>query len=146
MGIERYETRYGTVYRMVGGCKDDWKNLATSNFYRKDSGVIRLRSRRLPVKMQRPALQAFRQAEAKVGHEIVVTGSLRTCELQAALYRSDPNRYAQPSEGVHCQGLAVDVSTEQPDLTTGIRKAMTLCGFKQSRSDEPWHFSFHVSA
>lgn len=146
MGVERYETRYGDVFRLVGGCKDDWPNIRTLRFYRKSSGVIRLRTRRVPVTMQRPALKAFKAAEERVGHEIVVTGSLRSCELQAALYKSDPHRFAQPSEGVHCQGLAIDASTEQPDLTTGIRRAMVAEGFHQSRSDEPWHFSFRVSA
>lgn len=150
MTIERYETKYGVVFRDVGGCKDDWNNIGTSRYYRKTSGLIRRRKRRVPITMQKPALEALKVAEQRLGHEIVVTGSFRTCELQDALYHSDPpasmKRFAPNTVGVHCQALALDASTEQPDLTTAIRKAMLAQDFHQSRPDEPWHFSYHVSA
>jgi hypothetical protein len=147
MAVEEYATKYGTVYRLVGGCKDDWKNIVTSSYYRKPSGLIRRRLRRVPITMQAPAIKALRVAEEALGREIVVTGSLRSCELQAKLYASDKVRFAPNTVGVHCQGLAIDVTTNDPELKTKVRKALLAVGFNQSRpEDEPWHFSMKVSA
>lgn len=146
MAVETYETRYGPIYRLVGGCKDDWQNIDVSKWYRKPSGIIRWRRRRVYLRMQRPALKAFKDAESRVGHEITVTGTLRTCALQQELYARDSNRYAPPSVGVHTQGLAVDVSTDQPDFGTKIHKALIACQFKQARPDEDWHYSMYVTA
>lgn len=144
--LRKYTTRYGVIYRLIDGCKDDYESIETSKFYRKESGLIKWRRRSNPVTLQRPALKSFKMAEEKLGREIVVTGSMRTCELQAQLYASDPNRYAPPSVGVHCQGLAIDVTTEDPQLQTKVRDALKLCGWKQARPDEIWHFSFYVKA
>lgn len=147
MGLEQKDTEYGTVFRLAGGCKDDWVNITTSTDYRKDSGVVRRRTRKVSITLQRPALKALRAAEAELGREIVVTGSLRTCARQAELYKSDPGRYAAPSVGLHCQGLAIDVTTADPELTTRTRRALLRHGFSQSRPvDEPWHFSYGWTA
>jgi len=145
--VQRVDTDYGRVFRLVGGCKDDWSQITTSSWYHKPSGLVRWRKRKVAITLQAPAVAALKDAEKILGREIVVTGSLRTCELQAALYKSDPNRYASPSVGVHCQGLAIDVTTEDPELKTKTRKALFQVGFNQSRpDDEPWHFSFAVVA
>lgn len=147
MSTTTVQTKYGPVYRLVGGCKDNWSNVETSRNYRKASGVKRWRRRRVYISGQKPMLMAIRAAEKSLGRELVVTGSRRTCELQASLYRSDPKRFAAPSVGVHCQGLAIDVTTEDPELKTKVRKALLAEGFHQSRpDDEPWHFSFGVTA
>lgn len=147
MAVRTYETKYGDVYRCIGCCKDDYKNIDTMKNYRKASGVLKWRRRRVYITGQRPMLAAIRDAEKALGREIVVTGSLRTCALQAALYKSDPDRFAPPTVGVHCQGLAIDVTTEDPELKTKVRKALLAVGFHQSRAaDEPWHFSFKVTA
>lgn len=147
MSVETYHTQYGEVYRCVGCCKDDYKTIETMKNYRKASGVSLWRRRRVFISGQKPMLEAIRAAEKELGREIVVTGSLRTCELQAQLWRSDPGRFAAPSVGVHCQGLAIDVTTEDPELKTKVRKALLAVGFHQSRADsEPWHFSFKVTA
>lgn len=139
-------TRFGRVYRLEGGCKDDYDNIRTSSYYRKESGVVRRRKRPIAVTLQAPALEAFRQAEVRLGREIVITGSSRSCELQAKLYASDRSRYAPPSVGLHCQSLAIDVTTEDHELTTKVRAALLHVGFTQARSDEPWHFSYGWTA
>lgn len=145
MGVESKDTRFGTVYRLVGGCKDDWKNIDTMKRYRKPSGRTHFRRRDVDISGQRPMLAAIRQAEIRYGAEIKVTGSLRTCAYQADLYRRDPNRYAPPSVGLHCQGLAIDVNTNM--LSDRVREALEHVGFTQARpSDEPWHFSFGFTA
>jgi hypothetical protein len=147
MALESKLTRFGRVYRLVGGCKDDYDNIRTSKRYRKASGVIPFRTRKVAITMQKPALDAFRQAEVRLGREIVVTGSARSCALQAQLYASDRNRYAPPSVGLHCQDLAIDVTTEDPQLKTKVREALEHVGFTQARpDDEPWHFSYGWTA
>lgn len=145
MAIVSKDTRFGTVYRFEGACKDDWKNIDTMYLYRKPSGVVHFRKRPTSIKGQRPMLDAIRHAEEHLGSEVVVTGSLRTCAYQAELYRSDPNRYAPPSVGLHCQGLAIDVHTDY--LTGKLHDCLKHAGFTQARpSDEPWHFSFGWTA
>lgn len=144
---QEMDTKYGRIFRLDGGCKDDWANIVTSRWYRKPSGIIRRRLRRNPITLQKPAMDAWRAAEKQLGHEIVVTGSSRTCELQAKLYASDHNRYAPPSVGLHCQALACDASTEDPNLKTSTRKALEGHGWHQARpDDEPWHFSYGWTA
>lgn len=146
MTISSFDTRYGTIFH-CSVCKDDFKNIETSGRYRKASGTIPWRKRANAITLQRPALASFKQAEAKLGREIVLTGSIRTCALQASLYRSDPNRFASPNVTLHTQGLAIDVTTEDPELTTKVRKQLEECGWNQARpSDEPWHFSFRLTA
>lgn len=145
--VQRKDTRFGTVFRLDGGCKDDWKNIVTSRYYKKPSGLIRRRRRKNPITMQKPAILALQRAEERLGREVVVTGSLRTCALQAELYKSDPSRYAPPSVGLHCQGLAFDATTEDPQLKTTTRAALEHVGFTQARpDDEPWHFSYGWTA
>ncbi len=145
MALQTKETRFGKVFRLEGDCKDDWKNIRTSRFYRKPSGIIRRRLRRVSVTMQGPALDAFRRAEERAGKEIVVTGSSRTCEFQAAKYAEDSKRFAPPWVGLHCQALAIDVHTDY--LTSDRREALAHVGFTQARpTDEPWHYSFGWTA
>jgi len=151
MAVETYHTKFGDVYRLVGGCKDDYSNIVTSRTYRKESGIVRTRPRTVAITAQRPLIKALRVVEAHLDQEVVVTGSMRTCELQAALYRKDPSRYAPPSVGVHCQGLAIDVNTTWRAALSDKQEAefvklMKQVGFNQARPDEPWHFSFEVTA
>lgn len=88
---------------------------------------------------------------------IPLTGSLRTCEQQARLYAlngkdgNPPNRYAPPTVGVHTHGLAIDVHTGWLAalfrVGVSIRRVLSRRGWNQSRpDDEPWHFSFGVTA
>lgn len=145
MAEVKRDTEYGTVHRLEGGCKDDWVNIQTDLYYHKQRGLVRKRKRAVAITMQRPALRALSAAEAELGREVVVTGSFRTCAFQAEKYHEDPQRYAPPSVGLHCQGLAIDVSTNV--LDDKIRKALLRHGFTQARPvDEPWHFSFGWTA
>lgn len=145
--LQTKDTTYGKVFRLYGGCKDDWKTIVTSRFYRKPSGLIRRRLRKKSITMQQPAIKALKEAEVKLGREIVTTGSFRTCALQDSLYRSDTKRFAPNTVGLHCQGLAIDVTTEDPELKTTVRKALLAHGFTQTRpDDEPWHFSYGWTA
>lgn len=146
MGIEKKETDWGAVYRS-STCKDNYETIVTSEYYRKPSGLIRRRKRDIAITLQRPALESLRECEAKLGREIKVTGTSRTCALQAALYKKDPQRYAPPNVGLHCQSLAIDVSTLDSELKTRVREVLTHHGWTQARPyDEPWHFSFGWTA
>lgn len=151
MSVETYSTPFGDVYRCIGCCKDNYSNITTSKNYRKASGVVRWRRRTVAISGQRPMLAAIREVEKELGFEVVVTGSLRTCATQAALYAKDPSRYAKPTEGVHCQGLAIDVNTVWRDALSAHDELrfvglMRKSGFNQSRPDESWHWSFKVTA
>jgi len=151
MALETKDTKFGKVFRLAGGCKDDFENIVTSRFYRKPSGVIPHRLRHISITMQRPAIEALRVVEAHLGQEVKVTGSARTCELQAQLYAKDPKRYAPPSVGLHCQALAIDVDTVWRDSLSNkdeeeFVKLMKQVGFTQARPDEPWHWSFGWTA
>jgi len=146
MAIESKDTRFGKVFRLNGGCKDDWKTIKVSRYYRKTSGLVRRRKRRVPITMQKPALDAFRRAEQIAGAEITVTGSSRSCAYQASLYAKDSARYAPPSVGLHCQALAIDQNMENQTHNQGTKPALLQVGFTQARSDEPWHFSYGWTA
>jgi len=151
MSLETKDTKFGKVYRLAGGCKDDFANIRTSRFYRKPSGVVLHRARVQSITMQKPALDALRVVEAHLGKEVVVTGSSRSCALQASLYKKDPKRYAPPSVGLHCQALAIDVNTVWRAGLTDAQEAefvklMKQVGFTQARADEPWHWSYGWTA
>lgn len=145
MGLEQKSTEYGTVFRMAGGCKDDWENIRTSTYFDTPAVWKPKRKRAVAITLQGPALHALRESEAELKAEIVVTGSIRTCARQAELYKSDPSRYAPPSVGLHCQGLAIDVNTGH--LNDRVKHALKRHGFTQARpTDEPWHFSYGWTA
>lgn len=144
MSIERYETVFGTIFHS-STCKDDYDNIITDSRFTKYTGVTI--NRNVEITLQRPALKAFKRAEEELGREIKITGSIRSCAQQASLYRSDPSRYASPNTTLHTQGLAIDVSTNDPDLEGRVRKVLLDVKFRQSRpDDEPWHFSYFLKA
>ena len=127
-------TKYGRVYRLVGGCKDNY-----SNIVEKDRVGYTL-------KLQRPAMRSLMAVEKKLGRQVKLTGSFRSCAFQLQLWQSDPNRYAHPSVGLHTQALAIDVSTAQGDQDR-IRYLLKKNGWTQSRpDDEPWHYSYGWTA
>lgn len=144
--MPRIKTKYGEI-RHRETCKSDWSNIKC---------VVSKRAiTKVPVKftsmcLQEPAIKSIRAVEAELSKpwspfRVRVTGSLRTCELQRQLYASDPNRYAPPNAGLHTHGLAIDVHTKY--LSDKLRRALIKHGWKQSRpQDEPWHFSYHLSA
>ena len=146
----RIKTPYGFIY-YGGPCRDRYPN-----FRRYDP-----EGTGLTVTLQGPALRALKAAQVRYAKRTgwtkarldkhpegrvitLLAGTNRACSTQAALYRSDPNRYADPKYTGHCRGLALDVSQAQPNLKI-IYSCLALEGWKRARSDEPWHHSFHVS-
>jgi hypothetical protein len=79
------------------------------------------------------------------GRSILLTGSWRSCELQAQLYAGDSKRFASPNGTLHTQGLAIDVSTAMPDFDKA-HAALAHVGWTRARSDEPWHHSWGFNA
>ena len=134
-----YQTQYGTVYD-GGVCKDDYPNI---NIYHQTDQRL--------VKLQGPALRAFRGAEARVAtrrkKHLLITGiGWRSCSLQRELWMSDSNRFANPDGSKHCRGLAIDVDQGQGTLRLRtIHRALIAEGWHQSVPGEPWHYSFFVS-
>jgi len=144
MAIVRYQTKYGTVFHR-SKCKSDWPNIVTKERHRHGKPVPYTK-----MTLQEPALLSIRDVEKALSrpwkrYYVRVTGTIRTCEYQAALYASDPSRYAHPNSTLHTHGLAIDVHTTY--LSEKLRKALLAHGWHQSRpDDEPWHFSFRLTA
>jgi hypothetical protein len=130
-----YDTDYGYIHWSTT-CKDDWSNIVEKS----RSGYT--------LKLQQPAMHSYRACEEKLGYEIKLTGTWRSCALQSQLYNSDKTRYAHPDKTLHTQGLAIDVSTNYGTYKTWrIKRALLNHGWKQSRpDDEPWHFSYYLKA
>lgn len=128
------ETKYGRIF-YGGPCEDDYPNMEL--YHQRPDRVV---------KLQRPAIKSLKAAEERVGRDILLTGTgWRSCSLQAELYASDSNRYADPDVTLHTRGLAIDVSTEI--LNKKIKAALLDLGWHQVRpDDEPWHFSFRLTA
>lgn len=135
------KTPYGVVH-WGGSCKDDYPNIKL--YDQPPPGGA-------PVKLQAPALRAFRAAERRYGRfrpkkwrAIKLSGSWRSCAYQASLYAKDSHRYANPATSLHCRGLAIDVINPVP---AGVHRALTYIGWVQARpDDEPWHYSWGVKA
>ena len=143
-----YKTRYGPVY-YDGSGNDHRPNIRDSH--------PPFSTRHEDAKLQRSALRAFRQAEKVLGRRlhpgkpwsrlkaraIPLTGSWRSFALQAALYAIDSHRYASPYTSGHVQGIAIDVNTLSVHFMLIIR-ILDALGWKQSRADEPWHWTWGV--
>ncbi len=134
------KTPYGVIH-YGGPCKDDYANMRL--YDQPPPGGS-------PVKLQGPAVRAFKAAEVRYGKRtnrkwraIALTGSWRSCDYQAQLYRRDPNRYASPTGTLHTRGLAIDVSQAQPNLAI-IDAVLKAEGWKKARPDEPWHYSYYI--
>ncbi len=139
----RVETPYGAIFPTVGPCKDDYPNIVTHTTV---AGTM--------LTMQMPAIRAWEAAEFRNGRKlpwkkhrkpkaIPVTGTLRSCSLQAHLYASDHDRYAAPETTRHCRGLAGDINTGF--LNRRVRRCLIAEGFHFPRDDEPWHASYWES-
>jgi len=94
------------------------------------------------VKLTPQAMAAYLAACERAGHQIVLTGSWRSCASQTRGYEKDPGRFAAPGSSLHPRGLAIDVRTP---VSERDRSALAAEGWKQSRADEPWHFSWGVA-
>jgi len=128
------QTKYGPIHDVSGPCKDNYTNI---KLFHTGNGQT--------VKLQAPALISYQEAAKKV-KGIPLTGSWRSCKYQTELYASDSSRYANPAGTGHTRGLCIDVSTAQSAYKlTRIHRALLARDWHQARSDEPWHYSFHVS-
>jgi hypothetical protein len=143
-----YKTPTGVLH-YGGVCEDDYPNIRIYDQPPKGGS---------PVKLQASALRAFQNAEKDYaracgwsdkrikregGRPIPLTGSWRSCAYQAELYRKDSHRYASPNGTGHTRGMCIDVSTLAPNQEK-IRRALVKNGWKQARSDEPWHYSYFI--
>lgn len=119
-----------------GRCRDDYARIEVYH-----------QTKAREVTLQRAALRSFREAEDAVGFHIYLTGSIRGCDQQARLYRSDPNRFAHPDTTGHTRGLCIDVSQNLSKAKLAkAHKALKYRHWHQSRpDDEPWHYSFGIS-
>jgi hypothetical protein len=146
--VTTIKTRFGPAYNSER-CRDDWPNMRTQNVLGQ------------PLHMQLSAIRAFREAcrnfakrsgwtPARIkrtgGRSILLTGSWRSCRFQEELHARDPDRFADPDGSLHPQGLAIDVSTLQPDFDDASRSLVAV-GWKKARpDDEPWHHSWGFNA
>jgi len=120
--------------RFGGPCKDDYFRI---QIYHQDAQRY--------VKLQRAAIASLQAAEEVLNAKIYVTGSWRSCSLQAKLRRSDPKRFADPNTTAHCRGLAIDVSQNQTAKKLAkIDRELRIRHWHQARTDEPWHYSFGI--
>lgn len=136
----RVSTPFGDIWPCEGICKDNYRNIVISQ---NAGGQI--------VKLQEPAMRAYHEAERLNGRKlpwkkhrkpkaIRITGEgWRSCFSQAALYHSDPGRFANPNDSRHCRGLAIDVFNDRADLNTRTRRCLRRVGFSFPVSGEPWH-------
>lgn len=137
--MSEYKTKYGVIYD-GGPCKDDYSNI---NIYSQTQQRI--------VKLQGPALRAFKAAEERCAtrrkKHILITGiGWRDCTLQYQLWTSDSSRFANPTTSKHCRGLAIDVDQGQGRFRLRkIQKALRAEGWNDVVSGEPWHYSYFVS-
>jgi hypothetical protein len=134
--VEReFATEFGEI--ICGGrCRDDYGRI---EIYHQVPG-------QRWVRLQRAALRSFVEAEDKLGFKIFLTGSLRTCELQTALYMGDQDRFAHPDKTAHPRGLAIDVSNGMSKTKRDkVRRALRARGWHQARLDELHHYSYGIS-
>jgi hypothetical protein len=121
----------------------------------RDEGIERVCSRpdelrtRGTVTLTSEAMDAFLEAEAAVGHEIVVVQSYRSCREQALACericgsrRGCPGLCAPPGLSWHQRALAIDVTQDMLDAP-GVIEALEDAGWCQSLPEgDPGHFSF----
>jgi len=104
------------------------------------------------IQLQGPAIRAFKAAEEKLGHRILITGhGYRSYATQRTLWLGDKKRFANPDNSMHVEALAVDVDQSQKwrGLTVAqtlnkIRKALEAEHWHYGVSGEPWHASYGV--
>lgn len=130
----QYDTENGRIFA-GGPCQDDYDNIV---LYHQKAATI---------KLQRPAMKSFKDCEAKLGFELHCSGTWRSCAYQADLYASDPHRYASPDGTLHTRGLAIDVSQAMStEKLAEVHRFLMNHDWHQARSDEPWHYSYHLAA
>lgn len=140
------KTEYGTIH-FGGSCRSDYANIQLYDQHEQGWAVL---------KLQAPAIRSLKACEErwakltmpwKKRRHIRVTGTHRTCEYQHQLYALDSDRYAHPDQGVHTRGLAIDIYWRGIFTKLILKRILRSHGWSQSRPvDEPWHWSFGVTA
>jgi hypothetical protein len=138
------DTPTGVIF-YGGPCRDDYDNIELYDQPPEGSS---------PIKLQAPALKAFRAAEKAYGvatdrpiedRPIKLSGSWRSCAHQKELFASDSDRFADPDITGHTRGIAIDVSTAIPNQDI-IAECLADNGWTRTRpDDEPWHWSYGVT-
>ncbi len=134
--VAESENPFGPIFRTTGPCNDSYPNI-----------VVGQNAAGQRVKLQKPALLAYQEAERLNGRPIRITGEgFRSCASQWSLYRSEPGRFANPDSSRHCRGLAIDVYNTADNLTPKAKSSLEAVGFNFAVSGEPWHCSYLESA
>lgn len=144
MTVQKYDTRYGTIYVSTPGPYRAYENMRTYRI--SDAQVLYL---------QGPALRAFKRAEelftrprferrGKLEHIKFTGHGYRSWDLQNSLWLGDKDRYADPDKSFHVEALAVDLDQNQSRLTAA-QDAMKRAGFRWGLEfgDRP-HWSFYL--
>lgn len=103
------------------------------------------------VKLQAPALRAFKAAEERCATRrhphILITGhGYRSWKDQQALYAQEPGRFANPDTSMHVEADAVDIDMNQSRRRrAAIKRALLAEGWHQAVEGEPWHYSFKIT-
>jgi hypothetical protein len=96
------------------------------------------------------AADSLKRINEALGYTVANVGAYRSYATQAALYASNPNRFAHPSKSLHVVGLAIDVNAsmmKNEDLVAAFTKE----GWHRARwgpgtsNDEEWHWSYGVT-
>lgn len=157
----KVNTKYGTIHIHNPGSFHTPENIQTlrrrrgkpalgKRVYSADAGDVRL---------QGPALRAFRQAELRSTprklrrkgkiQPILITGvGYRSYSVQRTLVENSdvPGRYADPDGSMHVEALAIDDNNNLSIIRkTKVRRALKAEGFIFGVSGEPWHSSFRLS-
>jgi hypothetical protein len=146
--VTTYKTKYGPIYYDSSRCRDSYPNIKLYDQPPRGGS---------PLKLQAAAIRALKAAQREYakrsgweperikrnpdGRVIAMTGTWRSCEYQAELYRRDPRRYASPAGTGHTRGIAIDVSMSQPNLDK-IWASLRKIGWEHARPDEPWHWTW----
>lgn len=148
---------YGTPTGPVAYSNDPGEARAISYSDRIITSAPRRSYRHSDVKMQRPAVEAWREAERLLGRRlgsgpwrlrraraIPTTGTWRSYDLQLDLWLGDSNRYAAPWVSGHVQGIAADVRTDFRYFALAV-ECLESVGWQRVRpDDEPWHVTWGV--
>lgn len=128
------EHPFGSVFHTSGPCKDDYDNIVVDHNM---AGQL--------VKLQKPAMLAYHEAEQLNGKPIRITGmGWRSCSEQTALYESSdpPGRFAPPDISRHPRGLALDIYNTPDNLTPKAKASLEVVGFCCGVPGEPWHYAY----
>lgn len=137
-----FKSPYGTIHVRNPGPFEAYANVEV---YKQNKTGTRI------VKLQRPAIRAFKAAEARCATarkpHILITGiGYRSYSDQRILWLGDSQRFADPDLSMHVEADAVDVDQGQGTRRLkAIHRALIAEGWYQAVENEPWHYSFRIA-